>query len=248
MSHRRLDELDPEARALIDAARDMHEPSPSQRARTRRALHAALGGSAVVALHASSVLAMPVTWIAGALVVGATVTGGVWVARGRAAAQRPPTPVVSAPPVQTPSPPERLAARTEPVSAPVTPELAEPTPAPGPSATRPSRAAAPVRSAGPTDPAKNLVAETALLEQVSSAIYAGAGARALTLIGEYDRRYGSTGGALLEERSAEEVLALCLTDHAEEAKAKARAFVSAWPHSPLVRRIHASCAGRATNR
>jgi hypothetical protein len=248
MSNRPLDELDPEARALIDAARDMHEPSARQRARSRRALHAVLGGSAAVALHASSAFAMPATWIAGALVVGAAVTG-TWVVRGRSAAPRPPTAVVSAPPVQTPWLPDRPLPRTEPVSVPVSPDPFERAPATAPPATRPSRAAPlAVRSAGPTDPARGLVAETALLEQVSSAIYAGAGARALTLIGEYDRRYGSTGGALQEERSAAEVLALCLTDHAEEAEAKARAFLSAWPHSPLVRRIHASCAGRATNR
>jgi hypothetical protein len=240
MSHRRLDDLDPEARALIDAARDMHEPPPSQRKRSRQALHAALGGSAAVALHASSAFALPVTWIASALVVGATVTGGVWVARGRAAAPRSPHPVVSvvnAPPVQTPSP----------VSVPATPEVPDLLPVTAPPATRPSRVPA-VRNASPTDPGKSLVAETTLLEQVNAAINAGAGARALTLIGEYDRRYGSAGGALQEERSAAEVLALCLTDRTEEAEARARAFLRTWPHSPLVRRIQASCAGRATNR
>jgi hypothetical protein len=96
--------------------------------------------------------------------------------------------------------------------------------------------------------ARSLAAETSLLEQVSSSVNAGDGPRALAMIREYDRRYGSGGGVLLEERSAAEVLALCLTAREDQARAKARVFLTRWPQSPLVRRIHASCAGDAKGR
>jgi DNA-binding transcriptional LysR family regulator len=60
MNDPRIVDLDEEARTIIDAARDMHEPSAQHRARVRRAIETELAGSVgVAAPHVSSAWASP---------------------------------------------------------------------------------------------------------------------------------------------------------------------------------------------
>lgn len=238
--------LDQEAKELIDAARDMHEPSARRRARVRQAIEAEVaGGVGLVVLHASSALALPAKIVAATIVLGAATTG-VWLARHHAAAGQAQIPFAGAVISQTTTaPPAPRPALASPPSDAVkeAPPAAEFPAAPAP---RPAKPASPTaRELEPTgsDTAKSLAAETSLLEQANAAVREGDGVRALALLGEYDKQYKS--GVLFEERSAAEVLAQCLVGRDDQARAKARTFLRRWPHSPLVRRLNASCAGAA---
>ena len=249
--------LDQEAKELIDAARDMHEPSARRRARVRRAIEAELaGGIGLAVLHASSALALPAKIVAATIVLGAATTGA-WLVRGHVTQSRTQPPVASAAITSgllasgivghTTAAPEAapLLARETPPSDAVEGPLH-----PAASAPRSTRATGPaVRESDSAngDTAKSLAAETSLLEQANAAVRAGEGGRALALLGDYDKQYRS-GGVLFEERSAAEVLALCLVGRDDQARAKARTFLTRWPRSPLVRRLNASCAGDAPAR
>jgi hypothetical protein len=229
MSEGELPPLDPEVRALIDAAHEAHDPAPAQRARTFAALQAkvaagAVGGTGVAMGWVSSAKAA-VVMLGG---VGAIVAAAVWgtpqgeTARPREAATR------------------AAAAR-------------QGRPAATPSSQPPVRSeghAAPVVTSEVTKAARtkertllSLDGETALLRAANGALNRGDAARALKLLAQYDRRFPT--GALREERSATEVVALCSEGRSAEARALSRAFVARYPHSPLLPRVTKACAADA---
>lgn len=89
-------------------------------------------------------------------------------------------------------------------------------------------------------PARNLGAETELLESAQRELAAGQGERALQLLEHHQQRFPSA--ALSEERTFARVIALCQLGRSAEARAAAEAFLSTAPRSPLVPRLRNSCA------
>ena len=90
-----------------------------------------------------------------------------------------------------------------------------------------------------TSAASRLQAETRLIAEVQRALTAGAPARALQVIeqhrGEFPR------GALVPEREASRVLALCALGRHVEANAARERFAREWPESLLLARVRAAC-------
>jgi len=86
--------------------------------------------------------------------------------------------------------------------------------------------------------AQSLRAESRGLIEVQVALSAGNISRALQLLDQQDQAFQA--GSLAQERAAARVIALCSGQRAGAESAKER-FLSAYPGSPLSRRINASC-------
>lgn len=85
----------------------------------------------------------------------------------------------------------------------------------------------------------SLVQESRALAAVQAALSAHDGYRALQLLDAQDRDFGS--GSLAQERAAARVLALCAAGQAGAARAAKQRFLTAYPGSPLARRIGTAC-------
>jgi hypothetical protein len=83
-----------------------------------------------------------------------------------------------------------------------------------------------------------LAQELARLEQVREAMAQGRAARALELLGRYDRDFAS--GSMSSEAAALRVEALVRAGRHEEAREAARAFLNKYPRSPLSDRVRAA--------
>jgi hypothetical protein len=225
--------LDADALSVIDGARGMHDPTPEVQARVRGKLELSLAAGATVAWYGAAASAMGTKLIAAAVTVGLAGTG-LWYAEHRHA--------LHAQSVAESTPPRpafevnlHAAEPTQDDAEPGNPNAEEPR-TPDSSAGRlPQRAA--VSNAGRIG---DLAAETQALVQVNTAINHHDGAGALALLDDYDRRFKSK--ILFAERSAARVFALCSLGRLDAARAEARHFLRRFPRSPLVARIHASCA------
>jgi hypothetical protein len=128
------------------------------------------------------------------------------------------------------------------------PRSTEPAP-PSPSAPRAQRAGAArgapglMTGAAEQDGAQALSAELALLRRVQAALRRQAGAQALAELDAYPR----AGGALVAERQAARILALCQLDRSSEAHQLAARFAREHPQSPQQAAIDASCANSKRN-
>jgi hypothetical protein len=228
-------ELAPEERSLIEAARDGHAPSESQRARVRKGLNAKLAaGVAAPLLATTSAMAMVGKVGVGVALLAAVGTTAYVATSGpdyKAAPAR-------VRPTSVPAPVARPAPQPEPLPAVV--------PGESPSEARPSaaRPRTPVlrRVPLPTAPT-DLAGELALLTQISDATKHGEVARAERLLADYDQRYRSA--QLAQERAAAGILLECAAGRTASAQAQARRFLERWPRSPLVARINSSCANEA---
>ena len=232
-------ELGPEARAIIAAARDVHQPNELSRARVRKGveLKVAAAGLGLAIAPASSALAglLKVTLVA--VAVGSTVAGSFYVLP-HVHARHPQAPVA-----------HRAIARAEiPQAAPapaVVPEIAaelEPVTENPPAVARVHRHARVAPAAETTEDASDLAGETALLSAANAALARRDVAHATALLAAYDRQRAPS--LLGEEREATGILVACAAGRAGAARAEAARFRARWPHSPLLARIEGSCAGR----
>jgi hypothetical protein len=87
-----------------------------------------------------------------------------------------------------------------------------------------------------------LGAETSLLEAARTALGQGNPAGALSLLERHEREF--PGGALVEERLAAKVFALCGLGRRTEAVRTAARLLESSPNSPLRARVLDSCAYR----
>lgn len=99
---------------------------------------------------------------------------------------------------------------------------------------------------GPADAAPpavklDLEAELRLVAGIRAALRRGDTAAALKAIAEHKRDFPD--GALVQERSAHEVEAVCAAGRGDEARALADAFVRRWPESTHRARVAAACRG-----
>lgn len=115
---------------------------------------------------------------------------------------------------------------------------------------RPDAAPPPQLRPRPVKPAKidpppptnlDLAAELRLVASIRAALRRGDTDAALAAIAAHKRDF--SGGALIQERSAHEVEALCAAGRADEARALADAFVRRWPESTHRARVTTACRG-----
>ncbi len=254
-----MNDLLPEDRALLDLARDHHEPSRSDRARVRTALIVQLGvgtglptaaststaaaAGAGLAVTSGAVAGVAAKVLAGIAIVGAVGAGGAAMYRAgrlpRALKPASGATTQNAEPATVLLPPPAALA---PLSVPAIPAIARgPSVGLGPPRQRHDEVESQVEAPAPHLSPSTLESETRLIRAGIAALHGGDPAAALAFFDEHARSYPN--GALAEERAAEGVTALCDLGRVDEANRAAAAFVVQHPGSPLAARVSASCAG-----
>lgn len=255
-----MDELPPEARALLDAVSRADDPSPAARARADARVREALAREGVhglpplapprstisLATRLSSGMRSALTLTIGASAVIAAVVIGVR-SSPRDTTSNAPAPAQPTPPVQPHAP--------APVETPANVE-SRPLPAPGPRHASDSTDAHPnkhARAAPAPERAKPATAnagdDTALereLKALASADQLVRAARftdALALLDRSDP--GDAPYALREERTALRVLCMCGRGVDERALRERDRFLTASPHSVLASRVRTQCTPRS---
>jgi len=238
-----MNDLDPRARALIDAAREGDDPSPTDRERIKHTvlLRVAALGAAASATGAATAGTLSVGAKLSAAVLVASLVGGGTVGVIKLRQARPtaaPATHQQATRTRTPA-----LAKTEGLAAlapaPVVPEMiASPRPESRARAAEKSR-----KTVEPAPPATStedqINAEVAVLKRAREALRLGHPAQALRALAEYDRLFGR--GALAEERQAMAAIAFCQVKPGPAAQEQAEAFVRSAPASPLLERVRAAC-------
>jgi hypothetical protein len=270
-------ELGPEARALLAAARHSPAPSLTDHWAVRRSVAARIGAASaamtagVATSKASATLMGSVklsllSQFGIATVAGATLATSAMVVHSsgttshtariatvaaassssRSPAVRltsqPPTPVttVESEPTQPDSTPEPRA--TVPIGSTEPPTVAFPT-APGAKVLPPQLAPAREVSHASSKPvsmvASRLLDEGRALAQVQNALSEHRGGDALAMLEAQSQQFAS--GALMPERAAARVFALCDLGRRVESRAAAQRFAQVWPDSPLLGRVLVTC-------
>jgi hypothetical protein len=238
-----MNELDPRARAIIDAAREGDRPSLADHDRIKKAILLQLAaGAAVSAGAAGSVAAAGTLSLAakvGLTVLAVSVAGGgvaTYVkVRGHHETAR----------VERAHERQVTTARAESPSAPSSPPVAQSEPSPSaPASATPRRPDKPRRpeplkeeSIAPQD---RLSAEVDVLKQARQELRLGRPAQALQVLADYEHRFGE--GTLGEERRALSAIAACQAQPGAAARASASAFLRSAPRSPLAERVRVACA------
>lgn len=264
------DDLDRDARALLERARAAERPQPAEvRRRVRQAIYStapagALIGAGVAAAHAAVGAAAAGKVAAGLGVkLGAWVAGGFLVALGAATTVR-----VTRSPSEPPQKSETNARRPKPENVRI--QIAEaPEGKPATNAAPASRAAAPapepdlrtntprasksaaaaessIRLNAPSEgpsPRPSLAEEVRLLERVQKKLRDGDPETALEILHAEDVRF--TNSQLRPDFEVARVLAWCELGSTEEARRAAEHFLTRNPGSPLADRVRRSCAFRA---
>ncbi len=244
--------LGPEARALLDAAREGLSPDPAAVRRVHARIHVATGGAAAAGTALGVKLAL-IALVAAGVVVGA----GAYGRRGPAAVPlpaielaNPPERPLEATAHEVPPPPgddEALIALLPVPHAPV--RRTAPHPAPEPKAVAPAAAmatpgAGPVAQPGgqpgpqPGAPIE-LGREVELVDQAMAALRRGDPRAALRVMQDYARE-AAGGGQLAEDAAAIEVEALCKLGDPSAVDRRAR-FDARFPRSAQRARLAAAC-------
>jgi hypothetical protein len=240
-------ELGAEARAVIAAARDAHQPNELSRARVRRGVEIKLAaaGLGLLVAPATSALAGALKVTLVAVAVGSTMVGGYYavpqVLRRHAHVHAPAAhheiaraPIAPAPVAPAIAPADLTVADLEP-----------PTEAPPPAMVRVHHRPR-VAPAVETNPdASDLAGETALLSAANAALARHDVAHAAVLLSAYDRQRAPS--LLGEEREATGILVACAAGRPGAARTAAVRFRTRWPRSPLLARVESSCAGRVVS-
>jgi len=228
-----MSDLGPNARAILESARNSDDPSDEQCARVRRSLLASVAVAGAVPLAASSTAAaaalkvvLPVAVVVLAGGVGASVW---WHARHGSVHAMAPTRAPISVSASNPSPPLSLAPTLPSVDVGKVVDM--------PHARR-TIASSEARNT-PAAPHNRLEEETRLLGQVNEALRAGDPTGAQALLDEYDRRFPA--GVLREETHATRVIARCQATPSPFAQEAARQFLTQHPASPMAPRVASSC-------
>jgi hypothetical protein len=237
-----MSDLDPRARAIVDAGRTADLPSRADHDRIKRAVLLQIAaGTAVAGTAAAGTLSLGAK--AGLAVLAVALVGGGAV--GVMKLQHRPS---------SPAPRAHLApsGRGTPAPAPPAGLPAEP-PAPAALVAPPSseetitirkvesarKAIAASTKAGRAAELDQLNAEVEVLKRAREELRQQRPVRALDALGEYDRRFGK--GVLVEERQAMAAIAACQATPGPAARAQAEAFVRQAPASPLRERVREAC-------
>ena len=174
--------------------------------------------------------------IAGALVAG--VVGLTVIGIDHARPSAPPTvdslPRPTVPAAEGPTPPPPAAVAPPPLI------TDTPPPSPPPDPVKPRARPRPVAPA--PAPIPDLAADTRLLREAKAALNEGDPRRAQTLLQEHERTFSQP--AQPDLRTAVWIETLCALGREDDARAKARALLTARPSTPLAGRIRDSCVGQ----
>jgi hypothetical protein len=234
-------ELYPEARKVLDVARDARTPNDADRERVFASLMAtvALGAAAPSAAAAKTGLAGKLAsnalWIKAAASVAVLSVASVSTlsyVRQKAHAPAPAVAASHAPALPAPV----VAAPPAPSAAPTPSAVAPPARSAAPSSERSTPALVPVRR-----PKDELSVEQTLLRQAHDARRAGQPERALELVAEHAQKYPHS--KMWAERETLRVLALCDLGRVDAARRSAASLQYLWS-SPLRATLNASCVGK----
>lgn len=256
-----LDDLDPRARALLDAYRARTGPAPDVQARLRAAVlrdaedmsdragpeahvhvlrpRARWAGPVVLAALAAAIVAALSLRHAEPQVADRAGAAAPWELAPSApgsASRRAPAPTRPAAAPAADPPPAAPAGSTAPPDAPV-PEPARPT-----ATARPAVRALPSGHAPkdtPTPPADGLAAEMEQMRPAQRALAEDRPADALTALASYAARFPA--GLLREEHDALHAIALCAVGREREGRGEARVFLRERPTSMFAARLRAAC-------
>jgi hypothetical protein len=250
------DELKPlgdELEALLDSERQAPPAPTAARARVRTRLYASLGLLGAGSASAAALSGAPkLVWKALAAKISVGLVAAVSIGVGLHAIWSGPAPLspnVLPPVVAQPAgpPPEPAApvlpapAITAPVTVPapavVPAPAADRAPHPSPVATKGARRAHPAANGALFD-GGDLAGERALLEEGRAALRRGDAPTALGLLGQHAQKFPR--GQLIEEREGLRIRALAADGQEAEAKARAAAFKTRFPHSIFLPAVEAT--------
>lgn len=246
-----MNDLGPDARSMLAAARGAEPLTREDRARLKRGvlLRVAVLGAASTTTAGAAAMSVAtkvtLTVLTVAALGGGSATLWAWKARtadppaAARAHSKPPKPVAmarEAPAVVA----EPRALLPEPaVKLEVQPEIQRRDVIRG-VARRPEIPVAPAAEIAPAVPAlEPLSPELTVLRQAQADLRAGLPASALRRLADYDRRFGR--GALEEERRAVAAIARCQVDPGPAAESQAARFLRSAPESPLAERVRSAC-------
>jgi hypothetical protein len=229
------DQMNPEARRMLDQIRSARTPSAGDKERIRKALALGVAVTAAsvpgVAAGASAAKAATTLGIASGFKVAVSVVVLASVGAGAYIWTRPPSQIaahhapVSVVPVAVPTPPRVV--EDSPAAMVAEPSLSPPA------------SPSPVHAGASRDP---LMTELALLHRAQQAWRQGNAARALELAQQHARRYPHSALAL--ERDALRIFALCSLGQRAQARPLAADLLRRAPGSPLRTSVEESCGGR----
>ena len=230
-----MNSLSREARALIAAGKSELRPSLVDRKRVTRSLRDRMGAvgltlsipakaaPGVVAGKAFKLLA-----VAGTLGIVGALSAVVYFGRqGKHAAVPPQNAIPAQPPLTEEPVPSRPIETSEPL-------------APQAVSSNPSMAEPPPRTAKP--PRDSLGEEVQILSRAERELHNGRPALALKALDEHQRRFAS--GALVQERSAARVQALCALGRLQEAKLESIKLKRSSPNSPQAAQMSSPCESK----
>ncbi len=243
------DELDPNARRVLDDLRGFENPNQEDRARNRQGLATKIGVGAAVLVVSGKLaqgaggaavasakfnLAKLMIFAMMATAVGGGVGLGVLKARARlaealvakAALAGQVAPVVSQPAVVPMQP--------DPAPMEVTPPIQKPREKERVARSRPVAPEAVV-----VPPSSQLAEETAILATAREALRRGQAGAALARLDSYVNRF--PGGVLREEHAATRIFVLVELGRRDDACREVQGFRRNWPRSPLLTKVTAAC-------
>jgi len=250
-----MSDLSDDARALIAATRHGDDPRPGDEERVRRAVllrvgATAVAGAATVTLGRQAIAAgtakSGLAWSTllgsgGVKLLAAVAMGGAVATTGYVALRHEPIEqgTVQVPPRRTAQPPAVVSAPLATAADSEVSLAVDDLPVASTGRAGDSRVT-------PTAPRKpsNLMAEVAAVGSANRSLRDGNPEEALRIL---DANAGVLqDGTLQEETAVSRILALCQLGRTAEAKGEAQRFLRAWPSSPLVPRVKASCAFLST--
>jgi len=246
-----MNDLGPEARSILAAARGAEPLTREDRARIKHGVLVRVAVLGAASTATATAAAMSVTTKITLTVLTVAALGGgsisLWAWKGRAAdptatarthsRARKPTPIareaplaVAEPRALAPEPAAKLEDQPESQRRDVIRAVAR----------RPEIPVMPAAEVAPTAPVLDpLNPELTVLRQAQEDLRAGLPAQALRRLADYERRVGK--GALEEERRALAAIARCQVDPGPAAQMQAARFLRTAPESPLAERVRSAC-------
>jgi hypothetical protein len=241
-----MNELGPEARSLLEAARDAESPTRDERARIKRGVLVQVAVLGAATTTTGGAVAMSVATKITLVGLSIAMLGGgafsLWVWKGR-----PATPVaVSHQIAASPTPAVADPVTAEATTADLAPIPTIPTPTdqslrdiPKHTLRKNNHATSPTLAASPSTSTDSLDPELTVLRQAQQDLRLGQPDQALRRLEDFDRRFGK--GMLGQERQAIAAIALCQARPGPAAQTRAEQFLRTAPESPLAARVRTAC-------